>query len=206
MSLSSITLSFSDLDYLLHFCVCASYSWPWFVFFVLIPSFQILFSIFSTLLCSFSICIVSAFFCRSIPRLLSFSLIFFVYSLRLSSIHLSSIIAHQMHLTWVLAFTTWPHLPRQWKWELTILNIWTFHWISLPNTVDLSCSLHNPIPIAEMIKWAVTSLYYLDIIILHYLYSTKYTWVPAFTIQPQLLRPSKWGIEIQYKFDIYVHG
>ena len=25
------------LDYFLHFCACASYHWPWFVFFVLIP-------------------------------------------------------------------------------------------------------------------------------------------------------------------------
>ena len=94
LSLSTISLSFSD------FWITSST----FVFVTVIvdnslsslsssPSFLILFSIFSILLYSFSISIVSVLFCRSTSRLLSFSLIFFVYSLHLSSIHLSSIIA-----------------------------------------------------------------------------------------------------------------
>ena len=93
VSLSSISLSFSD------FWITSSTS-------VLVPvtvdhglslssppSFLILFSIFSILLCSLSISMVSALFCRSTSKLLNFSLIFFVYSLHLSSIHLSLIIA-----------------------------------------------------------------------------------------------------------------
>ena len=86
-SLSSISLSFSD------FWITSST-------FVLVPvvvdhdlsslssppSFLILFSIFSILLCSLSISMVSALLCRSTSKLLNFSLIFFVYSLHLSSI------------------------------------------------------------------------------------------------------------------------
>ena len=71
--------------------------------FVPTPNFLILFSIFSILLCSFPISIVSVLFCRSTSRLLSFSLIFFVYSLHLSSIIaflVGSLQASQNHTTY----------------------------------------------------------------------------------------------------------